>query len=158
MAEHCEEQGTNRPCLFSQNSCEGIGPTLEIGRACSVSLYNFVKQAALLHQASKHSGNSLDTYSEVLGSYLGRDTGIPERCFRDFPQSIHVSAGIVSRLGHNHFLPNLFIILSFNAIITKCHIMTYKKLSYFKAPSLNSLLAKLRIAQIVSSFLNRWLH
>lgn len=63
-----------------------------------------MKWAALLHQAGKHSGNSLDTYSEVLGSYHGRDTGIPERGFPSFPQSIHVSAGIVSGLGQNYSL------------------------------------------------------
>jgi hypothetical protein len=42
----------------------------------------------------------------MLGSNLDRDTGFPE--VRVFPQSLHVNSGIVSRLNHCRFLPDLY--------------------------------------------------
>jgi hypothetical protein len=45
---------------------------------------------------------------DVLGSNLGRSTGYSERISRYFPQSLQTNAGIVTRLGHDRFLPNPF--------------------------------------------------
>jgi hypothetical protein len=48
------------------------------------------------------SSNALRFYSEGSWSNLGRDTGWPEG-FRGFSQSTHANAGLVTRLGQDHF-------------------------------------------------------
>jgi hypothetical protein len=42
----------------------------------------------------------------MLGSNLGRDMGFPGG-FRDYPRSLQANGGIIFRLAHNRFLPNL---------------------------------------------------
>jgi hypothetical protein len=66
---------------------------------------------------------------EKLWSNLRRDTGYPEWGFLEVPPSLQTNKGLITRLGHDSILPNLFLLLFICHAAIRNYTVTMLKVS-----------------------------